>query len=164
MEQIEPTEKNKAPPSENFQQLGTNEIEKIQPPQTKTFKIEDISSIETPDEVTPIIQPLNILQNNEIERIQRNDPVAKNQSPKRKKVVLNFVQKFEILDKLKAGVKVTDIANEYNIGVSTVCDLRRNGDQKLLKYRKDNILNMTRKSTKNSEFPLLDKVRLFFLY
>ncbi len=79
-------------------------------------------------------------------------------TPKRKKVVLSFVQKFEILDKLKAGMKVSDIAIEYNIGVTTVCDLRKNGQEKLLKYRKENIFNLARKTSKSSEFPLVDKV------
>ncbi len=86
------------------------------------------------------------------------DKSANGFTPKRKKVVLSFVQKFEILDKLKAGAKVSDIAAEYNIGMTTVSDIRKHGQEKLLKYRKENIFNLTRKTSKSSDFPLVDKV------
>ena len=85
-------------------------------------------------------------------------------TPKRKKIVLNFVQKVEILDKLKNGVKVAELANEYNIGISTVCDIRKNGDEKLLQYRKDHLFSLQRKTFKAPDFPLLDKVLKLWVY
>ena len=39
--------------------------------------------------------------------------------PKRKKVVLNFVQREEIIDKHKAGYCPKKLALDYNVGLST---------------------------------------------
>lgn len=125
---------------------ATQEIEQIQLHKSEPIQVQDASL-----QIQKVIQP-------KIIKLDKAFPA------KRKKVVLNFVQKFEILDKLKAGMKVSDIAQEYNIGVTTVCDIRKNGDEKLLKYRKENMLNLSRKSMKTSEFPLLDKALKLWVY
>ncbi len=100
-----------------------------------------------------------------IEKIRKNAKVVKkNTEPKRKKIVLNFIQKCEILEKLKSGVRVVDLAKEYNIGLSTVCDIRKYGDEKLVQFRKENLFSMTRKTFKAPDFPLLDKALRLWVY
>lgn len=113
------------------------------------------------------LQQLTRIQEQELMNLEKSlqqTMAASTPTTKRKKVVLNFNQKLEILDKLKAGSRIVEIAREYNIGVTTVCDIRRQGDEKFLKYRKENLFNLNRKSTKTSEFPLLDKVSLKMVY
>jgi hypothetical protein len=102
-----------------------------------------------------------------MEKVRKNakqpvDPTLA--TPKRKKIVLNFVQKVEILEKLKSGIKVADLASQYNIGISTVCDIRKNGDEKLLQFRRDHLFNLQRKTFKAPDFPLLDKVLKLWVY
>lgn len=100
-----------------------------------------------------------------IEKVRKNAKVVKTEStPKRKKIVLNFIQKVEVLEKLKSGIRVVDLAKEYNIGLSTVCDIRKYGDEKLLQFRKDHLLSMTRKTFKAPDFPLLDKALRIWVY
>lgn len=109
------------------------------------------------------LQQLARIQEQELMNLEKSlqqTMAASTPTTKRKKVVLNFNQKLEILEKLKTGRRIVEIAREYNIGVTTVCDIRRQGEEKLLKYRKENLFNLNRKSTKTSEFPLLDKVIL----
>ena len=139
------------------------EVEQIQPNQ-QIIQIEKMEEIlHQSENVDNLVDEMDETQRQELIKLDMSleasmaTAAVASPTPKRKKVVLNFVQKFEILDKLKAGVKVADIAQEYNIGVTTVCDIRKNGDEKLLKYRKENIFNLSRKSSKSSEFPLLDK-------
>ena len=57
---------------------------------------------------------------------------------KRKKVVLSFVQREEVLELCKKGCSVEKIALDYGVAVRTVYDIRKAGDQKLLKYRSEN--------------------------
>ncbi len=100
-----------------------------------------------------------------VEKVRKNAKVVKKSAePKRKKIVLNFIQKVEILEKLKAGIRVVDLAKEYNIGLSTVCDIRKYGDEKLVQYRKDNLFSLTRKTFKAPDFPLLDKALRLWVY
>lgn len=52
---------------------------------------------------------------------------------KRKRVVLTFQQKIEILKQLNDGKKGAILAREYGIGTSTISDIKRNGDT-ILKF------------------------------
>jgi hypothetical protein len=100
-----------------------------------------------------------------VEKNRKNAKVARvNSTPKRKKIVLNFTQKAEVLEKLKNGIRVVDLAKEYNIGLSTVCDIRKYGDEKLLQFRKDHLFSMNRKTFKAPDFPLLDKALRLWVY
>lgn len=45
---------------------------------------------------------------------------------KRKRVVLTIEQKQKIIEKLTKGVKRTDLAKEYNVGESTIIDIKKN--------------------------------------
>lgn len=100
-----------------------------------------------------------------IEKVRKNAKIfKKDTTPKRKKIVLNFIQKYEVLEKLKKGIRVVDLAKEYNIGLSTVCDIRKYGDAKLLHFRKDHLFSMTRKTFKAPDFPLLDKALRIWVY
>ena len=47
------------------------------------------------------------------------------ESPKRSRVRLSIAQKREVIQKLKAGCKVTAVAAEYGCGVQTVRDIKR---------------------------------------
>lgn len=100
-----------------------------------------------------------------VEKVRKNAKVIKASStPKRKKIVLNFIQKVEVLEKLKSGIRVVDLAKEYNIGLSTVCDIRKYGDEKLLQFRKEHLFSMNRKTFKAPDFPLLDKALRLWVY
>lgn len=100
-----------------------------------------------------------------VEKVRKNAKVVKaDATPKRKKIVLNFTQKVEVLEKLKSGIRVVDLAKEYNIGLSTVCDIRKYGNEKLLQFRKDHLFSMNRKTFKAPDFPLLDKALRIWVY
>ena len=52
--------------------------------------------------------------------------MASSRTVKRKRVVLSIETKLAILDKVAKGATQSDLAREYNIGRSTVTDLKRN--------------------------------------
>ncbi|XP_044268019.1 jerky protein homolog-like [Tribolium madens] len=52
---------------------------------------------------------------------------------KRKRVVLTFQQKLEILQQLNEGRRGANLAREYGIGTSTISDIKRNADA-ILKF------------------------------
>lgn len=110
------------------------------------------------EEETPKVEKM-------IEKVRKNAKCTKSEStPKRKKIVLNFIQKVEVLEKLKKGVRVVDLAKEYNIGLSTVCDIRKYGYEKLIQFRRDHLFSMNRKTFKSPDFPLLDKALRLWVY
>lgn len=48
---------------------------------------------------------------------------------KRKHITLSIEEKCKVLDKLKQGISVTNIAREFGIGKATVVDIRKNQDK-----------------------------------
>lgn len=101
----------------------------------------------------------------EVEKVRKNAKCPRvDSTPKRKKIVLNFIQKVEVLEKLKKGIRVVDLAKEYNIGLSTVCDIRKYGDEKLIQFRRNHLFSMNRKTFKAPDFPLLDKALRLWVY
>lgn len=56
-----------------------------------------------------------------------------NNTPKRKRVVLTVKQKIDICNKLDKGARASAVMREYNIGSSTLYDIRKQ-KEKLLKY------------------------------
>ncbi|RNA38400.1 hypothetical protein BpHYR1_011625 [Brachionus plicatilis] len=57
---------------------------------------------------------------------------------KRKKVVLNFVQREEIITKKKNGYCPKKLALDYMVGLSTIYDIIAKGSAELSKFRTDN--------------------------
>jgi hypothetical protein len=47
-------------------------------------------------------------------------------APKRKHVTLNIKEKHEILKKLEFGVSGASLAAKYNVGTSTISDIKKN--------------------------------------
>ncbi len=52
---------------------------------------------------------------------------------KRKRVVLNFVQRQEIVSKLKSGYSVEKLSIDYGVASRTIYDIRKAGDGALEK-------------------------------
>ena len=74
---------------------------------------------------------------------------------KRKKVVLNFKQKEEIIKKLRDGCSTKKLVLYYDEGLSTIYDINKTADS-LAKYRTENPFSITRSTLKESHFPLVD--------
>ncbi|RZB77500.1 DDE 1, HTH Tnp Tc5, and/or CENP-B N domain containing protein [Asbolus verrucosus] len=75
---------------------------------------------------------------------------------KRKRVVLNFQQKLEILQQLDEGKSGAVLAKQYGIGTSTISDIKRNGDVILqfvsnLDCQKQISEKKTRKTAQNTD-------------
>ncbi|KAJ3633745.1 hypothetical protein MTP99_010674 [Tenebrio molitor] len=75
---------------------------------------------------------------------------------KRKRVVLNFQQKLEILRQLNEGKSGTILAKQYGIGTSTISDIKRNADSILqfvsnLECEKHISEKKTRKTAQNTD-------------
>lgn len=82
---------------------------------------------------------------------------------KRKRVTVTIQQKLDIIEKLEKGVKTKHIAAEYNLGSSTIHDIKKN-KEKLLKFSSqmaNSIIGIDqRHSMRESPFALLDKAVL----
>lgn len=80
-------------------------------------------------------------------------------SCKRKRTVLSFERKLEILDKLKnKHTTSTGLAKEYDIGISTVCDLKKNeGKIRSFVATHDKQATSKRKTMKQAKDAALDK-------
>ena len=76
---------------------------------------------------------------------------------KRKKVVLNFVERELLIQKSRNGVSTKKLALDYGIASRTVYDIIRTGDEQLIKFRQDNPNSLTRCTFKKSDYPLVDK-------
>lgn len=72
---------------------------------------------------------------------KQENPIAK-----RKKVVLNLIQREELIQKSKSGVSVKQLSLDYNVGKSTVYDIISRDDQQIAKFRSENP-NSTNRST-----------------
>jgi len=77
--------------------------------------------------------------------------------PKRKKVVLNFVQQEEIIDKIKRGCCAKKLALDYKVGLATVYDIIAKDPVELMKFRKKNPDSKIECTFKTSSYPLVDK-------
>ena len=79
---------------------------------------------------------------------------------KRKRKVLTIDQKLEIIKKLEAGTSQSKIGEEYDIGRSTVVDIKRNKTKLELFSRKmvDMGMNKGTKIMKVGEYEKLDKL------
>ncbi|RMZ95900.1 hypothetical protein BpHYR1_018290 [Brachionus plicatilis] len=76
---------------------------------------------------------------------------------KRKKVVLNFVQREEIITKKKNGYCPKKRSLDYMVGLSTIYDIIAKGSAELSKFRTDNPDSAIRFTFKTSNYPLLDE-------
>ncbi|RNA15984.1 hypothetical protein BpHYR1_050976 [Brachionus plicatilis] len=59
---------------------------------------------------------------------------------KRKKVVLNFVQREEIITKKKNGYCPKKLALDYMVGLSTIYDIIAKGSAELSKFRTNRVI------------------------
>ena len=79
---------------------------------------------------------------------------------RRKRVLLTIFQKVEILKKLQHGSSVKMIQEEYNVGKSTIYDLRSD-KEKILQYAAEcesaNVMK-NRRTMKPAKFDELDRV------
>ncbi|RNA39388.1 hypothetical protein BpHYR1_039376 [Brachionus plicatilis] len=83
---------------------------------------------------------------------------------KRKKVVLNFVQREEIITKKKNGHCSKKLALDNMVGLSTIYDIIAKGSAKLSKFRTDNPDSAIRCTFKTSNYPLLDEALNLWFY
>jgi hypothetical protein len=72
---------------------------------------------------------------------------------KRKRVVLNYSQRKQVWEKLKAGVPSKQIIAEFNIGQSTLNEIRKRIDQNFERYQSENWWTTEKKILKTSAFP-----------
>ena len=70
---------------------------------------------------------------------------------KHKRVVLNFVQRQEIIEKLKKGCSVDKLALDYNVARRTIYYINSVGGEKLEKFKQENSDSLERKSFKGSD-------------
>jgi predicted DNA-binding protein YlxM (UPF0122 family) len=83
---------------------------------------------------------------------------------KRKRVVLNFVQRQAVIEKLKKGLSHDKIAEEFNIGKSTLCEIGKRADESLVRIRAENSLNTEKKVFKTASFPMVDNALKLWYY
>ena len=85
---------------------------------------------------------------------------------KRKRVVLTIEQKLKIIEKLKKGAKRADLAKEYNVGESTITDIKKR-EIKLTEFAVEMDCveaSETRKVARLSDNPKLDRaLKLWFI-
>ncbi len=90
--------------------------------------------------------------------------VTDNTISKRKKLVLNFVQREEIIQKSKNGYCAKKLALDFKVGLSTVYDIIAKGPAELSKFRKENPGSTIRCTFKTSHYPLTDQaLKLWFI-
>lgn len=75
---------------------------------------------------------------------------------KRKRVVMTFIQREEIIRKLQNGYSVSKISHEYNIAERTVYDIKSKGGEELNRFRSENPHSGVRYTFKTSDYPLVD--------
>jgi len=57
---------------------------------------------------------------------------------KRKRVVLNFIQRQEIVSKLKSGYPIEKLSMDYGVASRTIYDIRKTSDRVLEKFKAEN--------------------------
>lgn len=78
-------------------------------------------------------------------------------SQKRKHETLTLNQKMEILRKIDSGVSFTDVAKQFNVGRSTVYDIRKNRN-KIENFVRTADSGIGRRQTmKTGEYPQLEE-------
>ena len=70
---------------------------------------------------------------------RKNAAVATNNITKRKRVLLNFIQREELIGKYKSGFSVEKYVLDNEISRSTVFKTIKTGSKKLVKYRAPSI-------------------------
>jgi hypothetical protein len=90
--------------------------------------------------------------------------LAESQRVKRKRVVLNFFQRQEVIEKLREGLSHEKIAEQFNIGMSTLCEIKKKADDNIGRYRAENSLTTEKKVFKNSSFPNVDLALKIWYY
>jgi len=90
--------------------------------------------------------------------------VTDNTISKRKKLVLNFVQREEIIQKSKNGYCAKKLALDFKVGLSTVYDIIAKGPAELSKFRKENPGSTIRCTFKTSHYPLTDQALKLWFY
>ena len=83
---------------------------------------------------------------------------------KRKRVVLNFFQRQEVFEKIKQGISHEKIAEEYNIGLSTLSEVKKKYQENINRYQAENSLTTEKKVFKISAFPNLDQALKAWYY
>lgn len=76
---------------------------------------------------------------------------------KRKHVTLSIKDKFDIIKSLELGCTVTALAHKYNVGKSTICDIRKNKKKIVKHFMASDGSGNKRKTLKLSAFPEVDK-------
>ena len=62
-----------------------------------------------------------------------NIMMSTNSGVKRKRVVLTIADKLDIIKQLESGVAPANISDQYNIGISTISNIRHKKDE-LMKF------------------------------
>jgi hypothetical protein len=76
---------------------------------------------------------------------------------KRKRVVLNYSQRKQVWEMMRAGVPSKQIIAEFNIGQSTLKEIRKRIDENFDRYQAENWWNTEKKILKKSFFPSVDQ-------
>ena len=95
---------------------------------------------------------------------RKNAAVATNNITKRKRVVLNFIQREELIGKYKSGFSVEKLALDYDISRSTVFQTIKTGSERLVKYRLDNPDSEMKSVFKGSKYPDVDAALKIWFY
>ncbi|RNA05594.1 jerky homolog-like [Brachionus plicatilis] len=92
-----------------------------------------------------------------VRRIKKNGkPVLETASNSKKRNRLDFLQKEEIIKKIRLGFGHVKVAGDFNIGISTVYKIWKN-ENNLAMYSEENPNSPLLKSLKGSDFPLVDQ-------
>jgi IS30 family transposase len=90
--------------------------------------------------------------------------LEESQRVKRKRVVLNFFQRQEVIEMLREGMSHEKIAEQFNIGLSTLSEIKKKADDNISRYRAENSLTTEKKVFKNSSFPNVDLALKIWYY
>jgi hypothetical protein len=75
----------------------------------------------------------------------------------RKHVTLSIKDKIKVIKSLEAGGTVTALSQQYKVGKSTICDIRKNKERILSYGTTSSSLTKKRKTLKVSAYPEVDK-------
>ena len=89
----------------------------------------------------------------------KNAAQPKSAIQKRKRVVLNFVQKEEIIQKLKDGHAAKKLAVDFEVGISTIYDIGKS-EEALVRHRNENPHSYMRSTFKTTSYPEVDSAGL----
>jgi len=82
----------------------------------------------------------------------------------KKRIVLSFIHREEIVSKEKKGFSAKRLALDYGCSLRTVYDIVKRGDGKLLEYRLANPQSNMKCTFKGSDFPLVDSALKMWFY